>query len=310
MADNATLAWWGEQWMEANLRWWDAGTKPDPTAAFDWWWRLLRVPGPASAPQPLERLIEQGRAFLRFGEELTTALLAGSDIRGTDAWAHTFKAVTDQWQSAFTQPAAPAGARAHAERLLDLPGLGYTRQWQEQWQKLGRLTLDYHQAWEAYAAAFRPLAADALERLQRRLADRAGRGEPVSTLRELYDLWVDASEEAYLELVSTDAYARVHGRITNALMALKSHARTMMDDAAGAAGLPTRAGFDTLQQRHQELRREVASLRAGAADVAALREELAELRGEVQALRAREAGEAAPRPRRPARPPRQKSEET
>jgi class III poly(R)-hydroxyalkanoic acid synthase PhaE subunit len=173
------------------------------------------------------------------------------------------------------------GLQHDLERFLSVPGLGYTREVQEQGQELTRLALEYQRALQAYAATFRTLGIDTLERLERRLAELATRGEPVTTLRALYDVWVDSSEEAYFALVATDAYAEAYGRMVNKLMALKKHGRNMVDEVVGAMGLPTGHGLNTLHQRQQELRREVVALRR-----------------ELENLRPR-AGKPAPNRRRP-----------
>ena len=187
------------------------------------------------------------------------------------------------------------GLHQNVTRFLSVPALGYTREVQEQGQELGRLSLEYQRAVQAYVLTFRDLALQTLDRLQRRLAERADRRDPVTSLRGLYDLWVEASEEVYLEVVSTDAYAQAYGRMVNALMALKNHGRNIVDEGVGAMGLPTRRSLSTLQQRQQELRREVVALRRELAELRVARED-----GKPRADR----GEGAPRPRRRAKPSR------
>jgi class III poly(R)-hydroxyalkanoic acid synthase PhaE subunit len=217
-----------------------------------------------------------------------------------DTWRRTFSSASvfpgdfleqfklDSWTHATED------LHRNLERFLSVPGLGYTREWQEQGQELARLGLDYQRALQDYAALFRRLNADTLERLQRKLSELAETNQPITTLRGLYDLWIDCSEAAYLDLVSTDAYAEGYGRMVNALMALKRHGRNMVDEAAGALGLPTRHSLSGLQRRHQELRRELATLRrevdeskVAAEDIAALRKELAELRATPRGVRRR-----------------------
>ena len=320
MADAPDAPIWGTEWIEANQRYWDAWTNlwppspaPGSTAAdplttawaeaLEQWRKLMSPPTPPGSRELMEHLIEQGKAFLRFAEALSSsAARAGSASQSPDEWLLALRTIAESWQAGFARPAGDAGFAAFwnlpldtwsrtvsaasvfpgdfleshkpetwgkfadglhrdMERFLSVPALGYTREVQEQGQEMVRLGLEYHRALQAYGMAFRDLGMDALNRLQRRLAERADRREPITTLRGLYDLWVDCSEEAYLELVSTDSYAEVYGRMVNALMALKHHGRNMVDEVVGAMGLPTRHGLNTLHQRQQELRREVVALR-------------------------------------------------
>ena len=46
--------------------------------------------------------------------------------------------------------------------------------------------------------------AQGLERLQARLAQRDAASPPIESLKALYDLWVDAAEDAYAEIALSD----------------------------------------------------------------------------------------------------------
>ncbi len=356
MADAPKSPPWGDKWMEANQGYWDAWTRlweqpAERTAAgqppdLDWaeaadrWWKLMPPPVPPSSRELFDRLVEQGKTFLRFGEEFAgSATKAGGAFQSQEEWQRALRAFAENWQVGFGHPASDAGLAAFwklpfdtwsrtvssasmfpgdflesqkpeswggrvadglhrdMERFLSVPALGYTREAQEQGQEMVRLALEYQRALQAYGMAFRGLGMETFNRLQQRLAERGERREPVTTLRSLYDLWVDASEEAYLELVSTDSYAEVYGRMVNALMAFKHHGRNMVDEAVGAMGLPTRHGLNTLQRRQQELRREVVALRRELEGVRTVQRELAELRVELDGLRTRRPRPATPRPR-------------
>ncbi|MGH8501103.1 MAG: class III poly(R)-hydroxyalkanoic acid synthase subunit PhaE [Gammaproteobacteria bacterium] len=148
------------------------------------------------------------------------------------------------------------------DQLLSTPAIGQMREQQEQAQTLAKLTLDYQQALHDYTATYGEIGVKSVEALQRLLEQRQADNEPVASLREMYDLWVDSCEEAYAEYVSTDKYSAVYGHLVNSLMALKRHGTMMVDESLGAMNMPTRSEIDTLQQRLQEVRREGKALRA------------------------------------------------
>ena len=317
MAETSAPTSDAEAWFEAGRKYWDtwqalwqqgveAGARP---AA-----RPGQEPGP---PDPVQALIDQAALFLRLGDELAAAVRRpGEVLQSDEQWRRVFenaawKLPFDTWNRTFSSTALFPGdflerfkpdawaavtddLHRNLERFLSVPGLGYTREWQEQGQEFARLGLDYQRALQEYAALFRRLNLDAFDRLQRKLHDLAEAQQPITTLRGLYDAWVDASEAAYLDLAATDAYAETYGRLVNALMALKRQSRNMVDEAAGAMGMPTRQGLNTLQRHHQELRREVAGVRTRLAEttaelgqVATLREEIAQLRSEISGRRRR-----------------------
>jgi len=169
----------------------------------------------------------------------------------------------------FLQALKPEGLRQVTDevhdqigRFLSVPSVGYTREWQDQNQRGVRLVLDYQRASQEYLNAHARLGVDTIERFSRRVMERAETGQEITSLREVYDLWVDAGEAAYSELVLTEEYAAIYGGLVNALMALKHHSQHLVDEAVGAANLPTRRDMTTLQCRQQEVRRQIAALRS------------------------------------------------
>jgi class III poly(R)-hydroxyalkanoic acid synthase PhaE subunit len=351
MAGTSTPPSEGETWFEASRKYWEAwhglwqqgleaasqGTaRPEQQwgQAFDQWWHAA-APSSAAPPELVQSLMDQGKLFLRLGEEVAAALLRSGDaLRSDPDWQRVFQAAAESWRAGlgsaspdiaslgtawklpfdtwsrtlssasvfpgdFLEQLKPESwtqvtddMHRHLERFLSVPGLGYTREWQEQGQEFARLGLNYQRALQEYASLFRRLNLDAFDRLQRTLSEAK---QPITTLRELYDVWVDCSETAYLDLVSTDAYAETYGQMVNALMALKRHGRNMVDEAAGAMGMPTRHDLNTLQRRQQELRRELVAVRQVASERTG-REEIAALRKEVDRLRVELTGEPVARP--------------
>ncbi|MDQ3731071.1 MAG: class III poly(R)-hydroxyalkanoic acid synthase subunit PhaE, partial [Pseudomonadota bacterium] len=104
-------------------------------------------------------------------------------------------------------------------------------------------------------------------------------GNPIESLREVHNLWIDSCEQAYANYVVTDKYVGVYGRLVNSVMALKRHGTMMVDQVLSAMNMPTRSEVDTLHRRLQETRRESKVLRA---ELDSLRKML---RSEMQSLR-------------------------
>jgi Poly(R)-hydroxyalkanoic acid synthase subunit (PHA_synth_III_E). len=74
-------------------------------------------------------------------------------------------------------------------------------------------------------------------------------------LREIYDLWVDCNEKAYAELVYTDKYSELYGRLSNSLLAVKQHQGKAMDKILAKMNIPTRQGMKSVLKRVQEMKR-------------------------------------------------------
>ena len=277
-------------------------------ATLDQWWRSFQHDRHDRPAEVMERVVSQGRSFFELCQQLASA---GSQAQGTADWQKTVDETLEHMKAAFVPASTPmsgfwqlplenwqravsamSGMPAdyfsaftggeggqwqldphdRLDRFLGMPGVGYTRELQEQYQALARLVLDYQQALEKYTAANAEMGRLSLDRLQQRLRTRASEGlEPVATARELYDLWVECSEEVYGEYVRKEDYAILHGDLVNALMAVKNQGGKIMDEITGMFNMPTRSEMETVHSRFQDSRRTVARLRG---ELDALREEV------------------------------------
>ena len=137
-------------------------------------------------------------------------------------------------------------------------------------RELIRLVGEYQKAHEEYSDFFSNLGERSIERLRHRLEAYRKAGEVIDSARSLYDNWVATCEEVYGEQVKTAEYARIQGRLINALMKVKRQFGIMVDDQLGTLNMPTRRELRTLQDRIQDNRREIRSLHA---QIHALREQ-------------------------------------
>lgn len=179
-------------------------------------------------------------------------------------------------------------------RALSMPGLGYNREQQESIQELARDLLTYHDALRAYKIAFGKTALSSLDAVQKRLQELHEKGEAIDSLRALYDMWVDASEDAYGRFAMSDEYQAVYGDLVNALMRVRRDMNELAEQQYRLLNIPTRSEIDTVQKRQQQLRRENRQLR----------HEFESLRASI-AQGGQRAPEAKPAPKKPAAAPRQ-----
>lgn len=185
------------------------------------------------------------------------------------------------------------GVRDQVNRFLSIPAVGYTRESQEQYQTLAQRQMDYLAATQAYQMAFGKLGAETARKFQEALQSRAKEDKPISSLRELYDQWVEMSEAAYTEFVMTEEYQKLYGQLVNSLLALKQQMARMVDGALEAMHMPTHAEISTLQCRQQELRRENLRLRK---EIKEINQQLADIRAHLLQASTPVESEPAPAP--------------
>ena len=289
-----------------------AATKPWESA-LDHWWKALSPAAPEAAKEFMERMMEQGKVFFRMAETFLSGAGAGGGS-GADGWLSLTKTLEDllgrfmgnlddsgdalhrmmafwelpydNWQRMMSSMSPIPGdllrnmphdpVRGHVDRVLSAPGLGYTREEQGQYQDLMRRTLDYQRALQDYLGFYSKLGVKSVERMRGYLQGVIESGKSIDSARAIYDNWVRCCEEVYAEEVITPEYAKIHGHLINAQMALKRRMLVMVDESLGAMNMPTRSELRTLQDRLQETRRENKRLRH---DLIALQRQVAALVG-------------------------------
>jgi polyhydroxyalkanoate synthesis regulator phasin len=150
--------------------------------------------------------------------------------------------------------------------LLETPAFGYTREQQAQQQALMRALLDHQQASARYHELLARAQAQGAERMQRKLAEP---GFQVESLKAMYDLWVDAVEEAYAEIALSDEFREAYAAQGNTQMRVRQLQQQQVEQWCREIGLPTRSEVATLGQRVQELRRELRRMQATVPETAA-----------------------------------------
>ncbi len=298
-------------------------------AALDHWWQAFAPAAPAASKDFMEKMMDQGKVFFRMAEMFMPGATGSASSDGWGALSKTLEDMQgsfsgglndggdalhrmmafwelpyDNWQRMMSSMSPMPGdflrnmphdpVRGHVERVLSAPGLGYTREEQSQYQDLMRRTLDYQKALQEYLGFYNKLGIKAVERMRSYMQGVIDSGKSIDSARAIYDNWVSCCEAVYAEEVITPEYARIHGHLVNAQMALKQRLAFMVDETLGAMNMPSRSELRTLQDRLQETRRENKQLRR---DVQALTRKVASVvNGGGAAARATAAPTPAPTP--------------
>lgn len=259
---------------------------------FRWMQMAANGPGPGGEGVAGDWSEWLRRSFAQAGNGLDGAF-AGLDTHG----AQGFDALMRQWMGA----AAPFAEQARS--WLRMPAFGFGREQQEQQQQEMEAMLAWSEQFSRYQAVIARANLLGVEYLERKLAERAEPGHQVESLRALYDLWVDAAEEAYAEVALEPEFREVYGALVNAQMRVRSLQQKRVEQWSREAGMPTRSEVDTLGERVQALRRELRKLGGVdlAVEVEALRKEVAALRKSPAAAKAARAQRMKAAPAKPAK---------
>ncbi|RZA19440.1 MAG: class III poly(R)-hydroxyalkanoic acid synthase subunit PhaE, partial [Lysobacteraceae bacterium] len=191
----------------------------------------------------------------------------------------------EQW----SQAAAPwlQNLRSEAAATLGMPAFGFAREHQQRLQALGQAQLRWQDALSAYNALMATTSQDAYARFEAKLAEREEPGRQIGSVRALFDLWVDAAEEAHADTALSMEYRTAYGELVNAQMTLRAASQAIAEQTANMLGMPGRTELDSAHRKIAELERQLRRMqrKAGNGDAGA----------EKQA--STPAPEAAPKPR-------------
>lgn len=210
----------------------------------------------------------------------------GIDSAGAQSFAK-------QWQ-AWSQAAQRSGFGDMPGAHGPTPAFGMDREQQMQQQELGMALLASMQASVKYQELIQRANTQGMQRLQERLVEHAAPGRQVESMKGLYDLWVDASEEAYAGIALSEEFRDAYGEMVNTQMRVRQLQQKQTEQMCQQLGVPTRSEVSSLGERLQALRRE---FRASQTDSSGgFGDEMMSLRREVAALKRQRANAPAGKP--------------
>lgn len=255
------------------------GMKPAlPTNPF-----FAFAPGGFAQADPVERLLDQGKRYLG----LLQGMMAGDGFKsmqdGFDprAWLEQMRSLHERFgqdllgkvasvpwfggleaaqveQLVKTFTGMPTqGIRQELQSWLHLPAFGLNREHQERAQALASAWLDYQEAQKRYDELMLASTRRTFDILEGKLAQREEPGRQIETARALYDLWIDAAEDAFAEVAMSADYRSVYGELVNTQMRVRAGVNGEIERIGALFGLPTRTEVDSLARQVHELKREL-----------------------------------------------------
>ena len=163
-------------------------------------------------------------------------------------------------------PQADNGSSAAFSALfspwLDSPAFGPAREHLTRWQSLLRQQMDAVSEGAPLGQAIDAMMEAAIAGFEARLRQCEIDGKPLESARALFDLWIEAAEQAWESMASGEVFAQVSAQASQAQWQVQQTAQAELARFCHAVGLPTRAEVDQAHQRIVALERELDRLRA------------------------------------------------
>lgn len=138
---------------------------------------------------------------------------------------------------------------------LYMPAFGPLHAQQEATERLMSATLRWQRAMSQVTELLSAVATEAVARLAAALSGPDASGPPVTSLRQLHDLWVECGERAYATAAHSEEFAAAQTELLAAMVEMRLEQRRQIEEWARAFNLPTRAEVDAIHRRLHELAR-------------------------------------------------------
>lgn len=217
--------------------------------AGDWMARMQqlasRFAGHDSTP---EAVTQAWREMLGGGANPFAQMFAGLQGPGIEGW------------DTFVQRLAPLfGQGGPGRDWSRLPTFGLTREHQERWQGLARAFTGYQGSQQGFQRLLAQASQGAFGHFERRL--REAQAAPIDSPRALFDLWIDAAEEAYAEVAMSPPFRIAYAEMVAGQMRLRQAVQGEIEALCRMLDLPTRSELDGAHRKAAELERGMRRLR-------------------------------------------------
>jgi len=247
-------------------------------AAMDWWGRAVKG-APAASGDALERFNAQARQWFgqmqqvaaQFGggdasaSQIASAWRRAVESAGADPFVDLMRGMRGPGLEGFEQWFEQArpwldGMRGESLSWLRTPTFGFAREHQQRWQQLALAVADYQQCTQAYDELMRQATRDACAIFEDKLGAHEAPGEQLQSARALFDLWVDAAEDAYAKIALSREFQEAYGKLVDAQMRVRGGVQREVEQASAVFGMPTRTELDGAHRKIVALERQLRKL--------------------------------------------------
>lgn len=315
---NSSTKDWIDSWQALQQQYWNAwsdatrGVVQPPQASTPWqegleqWSKLFGTS--SKQTETADRLISSAKNYVGLMQSLlgaaagkvpagfavpnwTEALRNGFNVPGADAmfrnnpFTKIFADMRGPHAMGFDKMPdsfAPFLNQMKQEGLswLQAPAFGFAREHQEHYQKMAAAFVEFQDALGRYNAMMLKSSQRSFEIFESKLGEHDEPGRQIDSMRALYDLWVDAAEEAYAEIALSEEFRKVYGDVVNSQMRVRQAIQQEVERMSVDFGIPSRTELNSVHKKLHELRREIRNGRSPESS-----REIEELRAEVRELK-------------------------
>ncbi len=205
-------------------------------------------------------------------------LLQGSNLPGGDLYSQLFT----NFQGFFNQ-LANAGTSQAFDKLLETfsswkeqtdkyllaPQVGINREKAQDFSKAISLSLDYIQSFATMSKLIEETARKSGNRFQAKLVERSLNNEPPIKFSDFCSLWTKENEAVFLDVFSTEEFAKTQGEFTASGLRLKMQMNKLVEQVLDQTPIALKRDVDLAAKEILQLKRDLRQSRKKQQELAA-----------------------------------------
>jgi class III poly(R)-hydroxyalkanoic acid synthase PhaE subunit len=205
-------------------------------------------------------------------------MLKGSGMPGGDLYSQlftNFQGMFNQLSNAGTSQSFDklletfTNWKEQADKYLLAPQVGINRESAQDFSKAISLSLDYMQSFAAMGKLMEETARKSGNRFQAKLVERSLNNEPPIKFSDFCSLWTKENEAVFLDVFSTEEYAKIQGEFGAAEMRMKIQFNKLAEKILDQTPIALKRDVDLAAGEIQQLKRELRKSRQQQQELAA-----------------------------------------
>ena len=133
----------------------------------------------------------------------------------------------------------------------------------EQFQEVMQLWGKFYDECRGCHDLYEKLGLSALDKMENKILELGRKRKKISSLRDIYNLWIDCNEEAYHGCMADKNYLDLYGQLLNTLIDMKGRNDEVMGTLLSLYNVPSKQNMDAVQKSQQDIIQELDETREG-----------------------------------------------
>jgi len=169
-------------------------------------------------------------------------------------------------QSTQAQQSTSESTSTPFAQIMQALSLGHGHERQLEWQRYLNALGEYQQSAAALIQHFVNVFTQSLQQVPAEVEQRQQANQPVQSIRELYDLWIECGERCFADVAKSEDFVSAQAAHTNALSRLRLAERVLLERWMQQYDLPTRSEVNSLHQKMRDMTYRITELEQQLAD--------------------------------------------